>query len=174
LLIIRLGPDATVKTLDGLHVVIENVGTGIQHAGNRVHAAAKIRRQHFHTGLRKGAANLAHCFGKMPGSTVLKIIAINRRHHDVTKVQIRRHACDVGGLIRIELKLLLGRRSFGHRAESTTARTQIAENHEGRRAAMKAFVQVGAAGRLADGMQVQSPQFCFERVYFLKMGTVLT
>jgi hypothetical protein len=39
---------------------------------------------------------------------------------------------------------------------------------------MKAFVQVGAAGRLADGMQVQSPQFCFERVNFLKMSGVLT
>ena len=109
----------------------------------------------------KRAPNLAHRFGEMPGAAVREIVAIDRRDHNVTKLQVRCHARDVSRLVRIELKLLLVRRSFGHGAESTAARTQIAEDHEGRRAAMKAFVHVGAAGRLADGVQVQPPQLRF-------------
>ncbi len=66
-----------------------------------------------------------------------------------------RHARDVGGLGRIEPHVVLARIGLRHRTEAAAARAVVAQNHERRRAAVEAFVNIGAARRFADRVQVQ-------------------
>ena len=46
--VIGLRAHAAVQPRDSLHVVVEDVRTGIEHARHGVQVAAEIRRQHFH------------------------------------------------------------------------------------------------------------------------------
>src|ERR1035438_10240006 len=78
----------------------------------------------------------------MRGAAVAEIVAIHAGNHHVAQVHGGGHARDIGGLSGIETHILLGRRAFGHRTESAAAGTQIAEDHEGGRAAREAFVDI--------------------------------
>ena len=56
--VIGLRAHARVEARHGLHVVIEDVRPGVEHARHGVEIAAKIRRQHFHARFGKRAAHL--------------------------------------------------------------------------------------------------------------------
>jgi hypothetical protein len=75
--------------------------------------------------------------------------------------------------VRIEREFLFVRRAFGNGTESTAARAEIAENHESRGAAVETFVHIGAAGRFADGVEIQAAEPGLERVYLLEMSRSL-
>ena len=70
----------------------------------------------------------------------------------------------LAGSFGIERELFLLRRALRHRAESAAARAQVAQDHERRRAAVKAFMHVRAARRFANRVQIQLPQILLQIV----------
>ncbi len=167
--VIRLRPHPPVQPRHGLHVVVEDVRPGLQHARHGIQVAAKIRRQHFHPRLRQRPPHLAHGFGEMARPAVFQIVAVHAGDHHVAQIHVRRHARHVGRLVRVEPHVLLGRIPFRHRAESAAARAVVAQNHERGGAAVEAFMDIGAARRFANRVQVQLPQPALQPVQRFEM-----
>ena len=101
---------------------------------------------------------------------IRQIVAIHARDHHVAELHLRRHFSDMARLFGIERELLLGGGAFGHGTKAATAGAQVSEDHERRRAAMKAFVHVRAARRLADRVQAARAQLRFQGLDGSKMG----
>ncbi len=173
LLVIGLWAHAAVEAAHGFHIVIEDVGGGIEHARDGVEIAAKIRREHFDLGSGKRGADLAHGFGEVKRAAVGEIVAIDGCDHDIAQVHARRHFGDMRGLIGIEREFALGRRGFRHGTKTAAARAKIAEDHEGRRAAMEAFMDVWTAGGFAHGMQVPPAELGLQLMHRFEMGPAL-
>ena len=161
--------NAAVQAADRLHVVIEDVRAGIQHARYGVQIAAKIGSQYFNASAWKRVANFTHRFGKMPRAAVGKIVAIDGGDHHIAQFPAGGHARDVGRLVGIQREFLLVWGAFGNGTESTAARAQIAEDHESRRAAAEAFVKIGAARGFADRVQIQAANFGLQSMYCWKV-----
>ena len=53
--VIGLRPHAAVQPRDRLHIVVEYVRPGVQHARDGIRVAAEIRSQHFNASLRQRA-----------------------------------------------------------------------------------------------------------------------
>ena len=71
-----------------------------------------------------------------------------------------RGAASMGRLMdifRVEPRIVLQRIKLGHRAKAAAACAAVAQNHEGRRAAMKTFVDIRAARRFANRVQPETP-----------------
>jgi hypothetical protein len=130
--------------------VIEDVRPGVQHPSNCFEITAKIWSQHFNTGIGQRFANFAHGVGKMAGTAVGKIVAVDGGNHYIAQLPARGRTRDVGRFVRIQREFPLVRRAFGHGTESAAAGAEIAEDHESGRAAAEAFVKIGTARRLAD------------------------
>ncbi len=170
LAIFRLGAHAGIEARHGFHIVIEDVGRGIEHAGHGIEVAAEIRREDFDAGGGQGAADLANGFGEMVGAAIRKIVAIDAGDHDVAEVHVTRHASNVGGLGGIEADVMLPGIEFADAAEAAAARAKLAENHESGGAAVKALVDIGAARFLADGMEVEFAEAALQVIEGLEMG----
>ncbi len=70
LLIVRLRTYLAVQTGCCFHVVIEHVGTGVQHSCHSLGIAAEVGSEHLNAGLRECHSNLSYGFRKMRGSAV--------------------------------------------------------------------------------------------------------
>jgi hypothetical protein len=66
------------------------------------------------------------------------------------------------------------RRTLRDGTETATSRTKAAEDHESGSTAMKALVDIGAPRRLANGMQIQTPQLDFQVVEGFKMSAAFS
>src|SRR5580765_1106154 len=80
-----------------------------------------------------------------------KVIAGDRRKHDMPEPQTSRRLCHTGGFIGFQGERFGG----GDRAEMTVPRAAVSGNHEGSRALAPAFPVVWTPGALADGMEAQ-------------------
>ncbi len=80
---------------------------------------------------------------EMVRPAVRKVVAVHAGDHHVAQLHRRRHARHVGGLRRIEPHVRLPGIALRHRTEAAAARAEIAQDHERRRAAMEALVDVG-------------------------------
>ena len=49
--------------------------------------------------------------------------------------------------------------SFGHGTKAATAGAEVAEDHESGGSPVETFVNIGAAGRLANGVEIEGPEF---------------
>ena len=172
--VIGLRANAPVEARHGLHVVVEDVRTGVEDARDRVEIAAKIRGQHFDAGLGKSGPDFANGLGEMLRTAIRQIVAIHRSNDDVTKIHVRRHFSDMARFVRIEREIVLRDGTLGNRAETAAARAQIAKNHECRSAAMKAFVNIRAARRFADRVQPAAAQLALQRVKGFEVRTSLS
>jgi len=100
-------------------------------------------------------------------AAVRKIVTIDAGDHYVPQSHLRGHSGNIGRLIRIERT---GMPALGHRAESASARAQVSQDHERRRAAVKTFMHVGAARRFAYRVQIQPAKLGFELMHGVKVG----
>ena len=66
--VIGLRPHAPVQARHRLHVVIEDVRAGVEHARHGVEIAAEIGRQHFDARLGQRAPHFAHRLGEVRAS----------------------------------------------------------------------------------------------------------
>ena len=86
----------------------------------------------------------------MAGAAVAQIVAVNAGDDDVTQPQMRHAARQAGRFLRIGRQ----RPTVADIAERAATRADVAENHEGRRAAPKTFSDIRTGGFFTDGMQV--------------------
>jgi hypothetical protein len=159
LLVEGLGADGTVEAGDGLHVVIEDMGLSVEDAGDGGGVAAEVGCEDFDLGFRESGAYLTDGFGEMGGSAVGEFIAIDAGDDDVAEAHGGGHAGDVGGFGRIGRGFVA---ALGDGTEGATPGTDVAEDHEGSCAAVEALVDIGAAGGLADGVEVVAAEFVLE------------
>jgi len=109
----------------------------------------------------------------MPRAAVGKIVAVDGCDYHVAQFPTGGRAGDVLRFGGIESEFVFDGRTLRHRTESAAARAEIAEDHEGRGAAMKAFVEIRAARRFANGMKIQTANLSFERMHGLMMRCTL-
>ena len=86
-------------------------------------------------------------------AAVRQVVAVDRGDHGVAQAHHRHRLGHVLGLLRVGA----GRRpAGGHGAEAAAAGADVTQDHEGGRAVLApALVDVGAAGLLAHGMEIQ-------------------
>ena len=93
--------------------------------------------------------------GEVAGAAVGQVVAVDRGDHGVAEPHDRHRLGHVLGLLR-DRRPACGT-AGGHGAEAAAARADVAEDHEGGGAVLApALVDVGAAGLLADRMEVQA------------------
>src|SRR5260370_29644992 len=86
---------------------------------------------------------------EVPCPAVRKIVAVDRRYHDMAEAELADRFGDVGGLVRIERARLAG----GDIAEGAGPRAGIAHDHESRVLLLPALADVGAGRLLAHRRQ---------------------
>jgi len=134
-----------------LHIVIVNVGTGIEHSLNAGIIGMKIRDEHFDDNGRIHFLDRSDHAGEMMGAAVFQIIASDGRDHDMFQF----HSHDRFGHA-LRLVFLQGKRFRGcHRAKSTRACATVPRDHERGCALAPAFPAVRALRAFADGVQSQ-------------------
>ena len=101
----------------------------------------------------------------MAGTTVFEVIAVDRGDDYIAQA----HGLDGAGQVTGFFDIQWVGAAMRHITERTAAGADIAHDHEGGRALAEAFVQIGAGGLLADGMQALVTQDVFE---FLDLGAV--
>src|SRR6185369_7705297 len=94
LLVIRVRPDASIQSRDGLSVVIEHVRLSVENGVERGFVAVEVWNQHldFAVGIR--SADLANRFGPVGGAAVWEIVAVHGSDHRMREVQVIDSLCD--------------------------------------------------------------------------------
>src|SRR5579863_2596173 len=151
--------------------MVKDVRGGIQHAGHGIEVPAKIGRKRLDASFGEGASDFANRLSEVPRSAIGKIVAIHAGDHHVAQTQGSSHTRDVRRLLRIERT---GMTALGNGAESASARTQIAQDHERRGAAMEALVKVGTPRGLAYRIQAQAAKLALQIVDGCKMAAALS
>ena len=90
LAVVGLRAHPAVQPRHRLHVVVEDVRPGVEHARDRVEVAAEIRRQHFDARLGQRAPHLAHGLGEVVRAAVRQVVAIHAGDHDVAQLHLAR------------------------------------------------------------------------------------
>ncbi len=93
--IVGLRAHAPVQPPHRLHVVIEDVRPGIEHARHGIQIAAKIRREYFDPGFRQRPPDFAYGLGEVMRAAIRQIVAIDARDHHIAQLHLRRHSRDV-------------------------------------------------------------------------------
>ncbi len=157
--VVRLRPHLPVQARDGFHIVVEDVRLGVQHARHGSEITLKVGSENFDASFGKRETQRPNRGRKVSRAAVEKIVAIHAGDHHVAQAHLPRHPGDVRRLVRIGRA---GMPALGDRTESAAARAQVAQDHEGRRAAMETFMQIGTARRFAHGVQIQPAKLGLE------------
>src|SRR6266566_2622835 len=144
-----LRPDPGVEARHGLGVVVEDVGSGLDHGAHGVEVALEIRCQHLDRGGRAAPPDGANGPGKDARPAVLQVVAVDRCDDRVLEPQLSDGFRHPRRLAQVELRGPARR----HRAKPARARADVAEDHEGSGTAIPAVEDVGTAGFLADRVQ---------------------
>mmetsp|Transcript_9919 Transcript_9919/g.23262 ORF Transcript_9919/g.23262 Transcript_9919/m.23262 type:complete len:203 (-) Transcript_9919:1259-1867(-) len=86
----------------------------------------------------------------MACAAILQVVAVHAGDDDVLELQRRNRLGQVQRLVHVQRV----RAAVAHVAEGAAAGALVAHDHEGRRALAEALADVGAAGLLADGVQL--------------------
>ena len=132
-----------------LDVVVEDVRALGDHLRQRHLLAAEVGRQALDLAPRRLHADRADHADPRLGAVVGQVVAVDARHHRVAEAHLRHRAGDAQRLERV----VEGRLAGLDVAEAAAARAGVAEDHEGRRAALPAVADVRAGGLLADRVQ---------------------
>jgi len=147
---LHAGPRFPIQARHGLQIVIQHVGWRVrENVERRRQPTAEVGHQHLDPRARRTLADGIDAGGEMPRATVAQIVAIDTGDHDMTQRQQRDRVRQMRGFVDVRRL----RPSMGDVAERATPRAQVAEDHEGCRAAAEALGDVGAGRFLAHGMQ---------------------
>jgi len=148
-LVAGLDADGFLEAFDGLEVVVEDVGLGVEDDVDVGGVAFEVGREDLDGGPGVAVADGANGGGPDAGAAVGKLVAGDAGDDAVAKIHFRDGVGDAGGFAEVEF----GRAAGGDRAEVAGARADVAEDHHGGGAAGPAFAEVGALRALADGME---------------------
>ena len=140
-LIDRLGPYPSIEARDGLHIVVEDVGAGIENTRDGLLVAQEIRRKHFDSRFGQEPPHFFDCFREVHAAAIGQLVTVDACDDDVAQLHALCHFGDVAWLRWVET---FGS-SLGYRAETATPRTDVSQNHERRGFATETFVNIGAA-----------------------------
>jgi len=102
---------------------------------------AKIRDQDFDLAARDASANFGDCAGKNSRASVGLIVAVDGSHHRIAQAhELRRFRHP----LRLQVVRGPSRLARRHGAKAASARADISQNHERRRAMFPAFAMFGS------------------------------
>src|SRR6266853_1138456 len=156
--IAALRPHLRIETWHRFDVVVEDVGTGAHHGGERGLVAHEIGDQHLDVALWDALADLPDGPGEDGGPTVLELVAVDRGDDGMMQAHPLDRLGDTNRLAKVEDPRPAGL----DRAEAAGPGAGVAEDHEGRRARLPALADVGAARLLAHGVQVEAAHDLFQ------------
>src|ERR1700704_883885 len=117
-----------IERWHSFQIVVEDVRLGVNDDFQCAVLAQKVGRQDLDGRLGTTLADRPNGVGKMAGSTIGQIVAINRRNNDVRKAELSGRISDMSGLTRIQRSWQSGL----YIAERARARACIAHDHERR------------------------------------------
>ena len=138
--------------LNGLYVVVEDVRLGVHHRAQGL--SLVVRDEHLHLAIRQPPAYLADALGEDEGAAVGQVVTVDGGYDAVAQGQLLHRA-------RQSLRLLQVERegpTRGDGAVVAAAGAYVTQDHEGGAAPVPAVPDVGAAGLLADGVQLALAQ----------------
>src|SRR5919106_1352214 len=149
--IAEAGADARMQAGDGLEVVSEHIGPGLDHPFQRVARsltpALEVGNEHLDPAARHRLANGPDRRGPVRARSVVLIVTSDSGHYGELQTHEAHGLGDLGGFLGIE-GLRLRRHDV---AETTTSSAEIAAQQEGRLARLPTFVDIGTVGLLAHG-----------------------
>ena len=111
--VVGLRAYAAVEARGGFHVVVENVGSGVEDAGHGVGVAFEIRGEDFDAGVGQRGADQADGFGEVGGAAVGEVVTVDAGDDDVAEVHFSGHAGDVGRFGGVEAHVVQARVPLG-------------------------------------------------------------
>ena len=154
LVVPRLGPHRPVEFRHRLQVVVEQVGTGVEHGLKRFFRSLEIRDEHFHAHAWAPAAYGPDRLGEDRRAAVGPFVPVDRGDHGEPQAQLLHGPGHALGLVPVQP---LVRPARLHRAEPAAACADIAQDHEGGGPLLPAFPDIRALGALADGVKPVVP-----------------
>ena len=143
--------DRAIQARHGFRVVVQHVGPRVEHGLKGCRLALEIRNQHFDAALGQPLLDVANGLRKDRRTAIRQVVAIHRGDDGVLQRHLFDGFADAARLVDVER----GRLAVRHRAVGAGARADVAEDHERGRAVMPALADVGAAGVLADRVQLE-------------------
>jgi hypothetical protein len=131
--------------------VVQNVGLRFHHDFHGRLRTLEIGHQHFHAAIRNAFADRADRQRKQLRSAVFAIVPVHAGDHGILQSKDFARLGNAARFVVIHRQ----RRAFLHRAETTAARADVAQNHERGRAAVPAFAYIRTGGALAHRVEFQ-------------------
>src|SRR5690606_33927874 len=139
-----------LQAFDGFDVVVVNVGLGVEHGVDLIHAALEVGHKHLDGRIRIAVTHGAD--GRRPdaGAAIGEFIAGDGRDDAVLEIHLGHGVGDTGRFGDV----VFGRPAGLNRAEIAGAGADVAQNHDRGSAARPAFAEVGALRAFTDGVQL--------------------
>src|SRR5918994_2001386 len=142
--------DGVVEAGNGLDVVVEGVGAGVDNGLDGFAISLEIGGQDLDGAAGDLFPDRAYRPGEDGGPAVRELIAVHTRDHGVLQAHLLCGVGDAIGLVEVEL----GGFAREHGAEAAGSGTDVAEDHEGSGAVVPALADVRAAGLFTYRVQV--------------------
>src|SRR6185369_549845 len=165
-LVAGAGTHGAVKTRDGFGVVVQDLWLGIDNDAETLFDSLEVGNQDLDTTVRDALVNLLDSRGEDAGAAIVVIIPIDAGDYGELEAKCLDGFGDAARFVEIDRF----RAALGHGAESAAARAGVAEQHESCCLVIPAFADIGALGRLADRVQIQTPGELLEVVVVLAHG----
>src|SRR5690606_26943019 len=143
------GPDPLEDPRDGLHVVRQHLRPGREHLGQQLGHRVEVGDEQLDAAAGVGGVDLPDGLGVQPGAAVVEVVARDAGDRGVLQAHLRDGLGDAAGLVPVEF----GGPAGVDLAEVAAARALVAADEERGLPVLPAFVDVGAAGLLAHGVQ---------------------
>src|SRR5439155_3990245 len=145
------GPDARIEPPDRLHVVVQDVRPGREHAPQRVAVSQEVGNQNLHPRGRDLGPNGADRGGELEGPAVGKLVPVDRGHDDVMEPEPARGFGHAAGLFGIDRERL----PAPDVAEGTGTRADVSQNEKGRGVTRETIADIRAVRALAHGVEIE-------------------
>ena len=152
--------DGALKPRHDFDVVREHVGGTVTHDGLDIaEHALEVAEQSLDEQVRRVMTDALERLGDVRRASVENVVAIDHGDDHVGQIHLAERASDVLRFARVDEALGV---AGVDRAETTTARAGLAEDHDRGGALRPALEHVGTAGFLTDRVQVELPHLLFD------------
>jgi hypothetical protein len=149
--VIGTGPSLAIQARHRFQVVVEDVGQRLpQDLDGDLHAAPEIGNQRLDGRVGRPATHFGNHLDEMLCAAITQVIAVDAGDHHVAKLESGNAVGKMGRLVDIGRQRL----AMTDVTERAATRTDVAEDHEGRRTAAETFANVRTSGFFTDGMQL--------------------
>src|SRR5206468_2899697 len=143
----RTGANGPIEPRNRFDVVVQDIGTGIEHNLQGFVYPLKVGDQNFDAAIWSCPADFANGFRKNAGAAKIVIISIHAGDDGMLKAESSHSFGHAAWLVPIERQRL----SLWDGTKTAAASADVAEEHERRRSVVPALSDVGALRGLADG-----------------------